>query len=236
MKPLVVIPARGGSKRLPGKNIKPLNGKPLIHYTLEAAREVFDDSIICVSTDDEDIKRVCEQTGLKVPFLRPKELATDTADSRSVLLHAYEYYTNENDYEADVIVLLQPTSPLRNATHIKEAIELYQDELDMVVSVKETDSNPYFLLLEENKDGHLEKILSGDFTRKQDCPTVYEINGAIYIINVRSLLNSDTLVFSRTKKYVMDKKSSIDIDDEFDFKFADYLIKSSSPRSLNNVI
>lgn len=127
---------------------------------------------------------------------------------------------------ADTIVLLQPTSPLRNGNHINECLKLYDgNNVDQVLSVKETDSNPYFLLFEEDEDGYLKKVLSGDFTRKQDCPTVYEINGAIYVINVRSLLDSDTLIFSRTKKYVMDKESSIDIDDEFDFNLAEFILR-----------
>lgn len=225
MNPLVIIPARGGSKRLQGKNIKPLHGKPLIHYTIDAAREVFDDSVICISTDDESIKEVAEQTGLSVPFLRPESLATDTADSRSVLVHAYNFYKNNRNYEADTIVLLQPTSPFRNGTHIKECLNLYDEQLDQVLSVKETDSNPYFLLYEENKEGYLKKILSGDFTRKQNCPIVYEINGAIYVISISSLLNNDSLVFRKTKKYVMDKESSIDIDDEYDFNLAEFILR-----------
>ncbi len=225
MKPLIVIPARGGSKRLPGKNIKLLNGKPLIHYTIEAAREVFDDSIICVSTDDEEIKKVSEQTGLKVPFLRPKELATDTADSRSVLLHAYQYYKEEKVYEANVIILLQPTSPLRNATHIREALELYHGGLDMVVSVKETDSNPYFVLYEENEEGFLEKSKKGDFTRKHDVPKVWELNGAIYVMNVDSLNKSQPKEFAKVVRYEMDPEISVDVDTELDWKYAEEIFK-----------
>lgn len=223
MKPLVVILARGGSKRLPGKNIKPLNGKPLIHYTIEAAREVFDDSIICVSTDDEEIKQVSEQTGLKVPFLRPKELATDTADSRSVLLHANEYYKEEVEYEADVIIMLQPTSPLRNSTHIREALELYNDGLDMVVSVKETDANPYFVLYEENQVGFLEKSKKGDFTRKQDCPKVWELNGAIYVMNAESLKKRQPKDFKKVVRYEMPILESFDIDNDIDFKIVEMI-------------
>jgi N-acylneuraminate cytidylyltransferase len=217
MKPLVVIPARGGSKRLPGKNIMLLNGKPLIHYTIEAAREVFDDSIICVSTDEEEIKRVSEETGLKVPFLRPKELATDTADSRGVLLHAYEYYKEVKGYEADVIILLQPTSPLRNSTHIKEAFELYHNGLDMVVSVKETDSSPYFVLYEENNEGYLEKSKKGNFTRKQDAPKVWELNGAIYVMNIASLKKWHLKDFEKVVSYIMKPQESIDVDTEIDW-------------------
>jgi len=228
MKPLIVIPARGGSKRLPNKNIKPLNGKPLIHYTIEVAREMFDDSIICVSTDDENIITVVEETGLKVPFIRPKDLSTDTADSRSVLLHAHKFYSEKKNYNANVIILLQVTSPIRNAKHVKEAIEMYSETLDMVVSVKETDSNPYFVLFEENKLGYLEKSKSGDFTRSQDCPKVWEVNGAIYVINADSLLKKPINDFKMIKKYRMDSLESVDIDNLIDFKFVSLLLNNES--------
>lgn len=225
MKPLVVIPARGGSQRLPRKNILPLAGKPMIQHTIEAAREVFNDSVICVSTDDNEIIYVSEQDGLKVPFVRPKELATDTADTRSVLLHAYEYYRDFKKYEADLIVLLQPTSPLRKGHHIEEALKLFSDELDMVVSVKETDANPYFVLFEENDVGYLEKSKEGNYSRSQDCPKVYELNGAIYIINLKSLLQYQPTDFKRIVKYIMDNNISIDIDTEVDFKLAELLFE-----------
>lgn len=232
MRPLVVIPARGASKRLPGKNIKPLNGKPLIHYTIEAARGVFDDDVICVSTDDEEIKKVSEETGLKVPFLRPNELATDTADSRSVLLHAHKFYKEEKDYEADVIILLQPTSPLRNATHIIEALELYHEGLDMVVSVKETEANPYFVLFEENKDGYLVKSKAGDFMKKQDCPKVWELNGAIYVINVESLMDKHPKDFEKVVRYEMSSEESVDVDTALDWLILKKLQFSKEQRRL----
>ena len=127
---LVVIPARGGSKGVPGKNIKLLNGKPLIHYTIEAARKIFEDQYIYVSTDSEKIKSVAEQTGLKVPFLRPKNLATDTANTRDVLLHALDEFVLKNKKEPEVIILLQPTSPFRTASHISEALKLYNSTID----------------------------------------------------------------------------------------------------------
>ncbi|MBO6587228.1 MAG: acylneuraminate cytidylyltransferase family protein [Gracilimonas sp.] len=224
MRPLVVIPARGGSKRLPSKNIKPLNGQPLIHYTIEAAREVFDDSIICVSTDDKKIKQVSESVGLNVPFLRPKDLATDKADSRSVLLHALEYYKERKKYEADVIVLLQPTSPFRNANHIKGALNLYKNDLDMVVSAFKTKSNPYFVLFEEDEKGMARKIKKGNYTRSQDCPTVWELNGAIYIISARSLIRKQIHELSNVKLFKMDELYSVDIDDELDFLIAEHII------------
>ena len=224
MKPLVIIPARGGSKGVPKKNIKLLGGKPLIYYTIEAAKAVFEDQFICVSTDDLEIKKVVEQTGLKIPFLRPAELATDTAGTYEVLLHALNYYENL-EYFPDTIILLQPTSPYRTAEHIKEAIKLYTTEIDMVVSVKETKSNPYFNLFEEDVDGFLKKSKESDYTRRQDCPKVWEYNGAIYVINVESLKKLQISKFQKIKKYVMDELSSLDIDSEMDFKIAEILKK-----------
>lgn len=224
MKPLVVIPARGGSKGIPDKNIKLLGGKPLIHYTIEAAREVFSDEVIYVSTDSERIKAVAEETGLKVPFLRPAHLATDTAGTYEVLVHALEH-AEQKGYQPDIVVLLQPTSPFRTAQHIREALELYRPEIDMVVSVKETKSNPYYVLFEENEEGFLQKSKEGSFTRRQDCPKVWELNGAIYIINIKALRLGYLETYKKIKKYVMNEKSSVDIDTQFDLRLAEALKK-----------
>ena len=226
MKPLVVIPARGGSKGVPNKNIKLLNGKPLIQYTIEAARKVFTDEQICISTDDLKIKEVVENIGLKVPFIRPNELATDTAGSYEVLLHAISYYESIG-YNPDTIIMLQPTSPFRTGKHIKEAMKLYDTTLDMVVSVKETSSNPYFLLFEENEEGFLSKSKESNFVTRQDCPKVWEYNGAIYIINVESLKKRPINKFTKVKKYVMDEMSSHDIDSMLDWRVAEILSNKS---------
>mgnify|MGYP002795028999 CR=1 FL=1 len=220
---LVIIPARGGSKGVPGKNIKELGGKPLIQYTIEAARQIVPDNQIIVSTDSPEIKDVVENLGLQVPFLRPKELALDSSGTYEVLLHALDFYEEENS-TPDKIILLQPTSPFRNATHIKEALKLYNKELDMVVSVKEASGNPYYTLREENSSGYLEKSKKGDFTRRQDCPKVWELNGAVYIINVESLKSAPLHQFKKVKKYVMDEFSSHDIDTMLDWKVAEILI------------
>ncbi|WP_445749695.1 acylneuraminate cytidylyltransferase family protein [Polaribacter sp.] len=222
MKPLVIIPARGGSKGVPRKNIKLLNGIPLIHYTIKAAQQIFDNDIICVSTDDEEIKQVAEQTNIIVPFLRPKELASDTAGSYEVLLHAIEHYA-KNGYEADTLILLQPTSPFRTALHMQEALKLYSNEIDMVVSVKETKSNPYYILFEEDENGFLRKSKEASFTRRQDCPKVWEYNGAIYIINIESLKKDTIGRFKKIIKYEMDEFSSHDIDTLFDWDMAELM-------------
>jgi len=226
MKPIIVIPARGGSKGVPGKNIKLLNGKPLIQYTIEAAQAVFDKKSICVSTEDLKIKQTVEQYGQLVPFLRPEELATDTAGTYEVLLHALDFFEKEQQYTPDTLILLQATSPFRTAKHIEEALKLYSNTIDMVVSVKETKANPYYLLKEENKEGWLENSKKGSFTRRQDCPKVYELNGAIYIINIRALKEKSSISeFTQVKKYVMDEFSSHDIDDIMDWKIAEFLVE-----------
>lgn len=224
MKPIVVIPARGGSKGVPKKNIKPLNGKPLIHYSIEAAREVFEDKDIIVSTDDQIIKKAAEDIGLKVPFLRPAQYATDSAGQHETLLHAIEYKRSKGEYP-DTLIILQPTSPLRRGHHIKEALALYSPNIDMVVSVKETDSNPYYVLFEENEKGFLEKSKKGNFVRRQDCPRVWEYNGAIYIVSISSLERSTINGFEKIIKYPMRSIDSVDIDTPLDFKLAELVIK-----------
>ena len=223
---LVIIPARGGSKGVPGKNIKELNGKPLIQYTIEAARELVSDEQIIVSTDSKEIQTVVENLGIKVPFLRPAQLAKDHSGTYEVLLHALDFF-EKNNTKPEKIILLQPTSPFRQGYHIKEAIKLYDENCDMVISVKETKSNPYYLLYEENDQGFLEKSKKGTFTRRQDCPKVWELNGAIYIINSTSLKAQSIIEFKKNIKYVMDERSSHDIDTLMDWKFAEFLISNS---------
>ena len=222
-KSLVIIPARGGSKGVPGKNIKKLKNKPLIYYSLDAARGIFNDDQICVSTDNLEIKKIIELKGIKVPFLRPANLATDTSSTLDVILHAYRYFA-QNGFSAETIVLLQPTSPFRTSQHRLEALNLETNNCDMVVSVKETKANPYFNLFEENEKGFLQISKSGSFTRRQDCPKVWEYNGAIYIINVKSLMSAHSLKFDRIKKYVMDDYSSHDIDSNYDWKMAEIMM------------
>ena len=223
MKPLIVIPARGGSKGVPRKNIKVLGDKPLIQYTIDAAKGVFDDEFICVSTDDFEIKSVVEQLGLKVPFLRPNELASDTAGTYEVLLHAISYYESKG-YFPDTLILLQPTSPFRTSAHIKEALKLYHESIDMVVSVKVTKANPYYILFEEDSNGYLKKTKEANFTRRQDCPKVWEYNGAIYIINVKALKEKTISQFTKVCKFEMDETSSHDIDTLLDWKIAEIII------------
>ncbi len=226
-KTLVIIPARCGSKGLKNKNILTLNNKPLIHHTIDVAREVFDDKIIRVSTDCEKIKSVSEKTGLKVGSLRSKKLAQDTTSSYDLIMHEINNY-EKNNGDLDVVIFLQPTSPFRKPKHIIESQKLYSDKIDMVVSVKRTHSNPYFNLFEESKTGYLKKVKKSIFTRRQDCPDIWEYNGSIYIMNVKSLKKMNLNKFKKIKKYEMDDYHSIDIDNEMDFKLCKFLLDENN--------
>ena len=225
MKILIIIPARGGSKGIPHKNIKPLNGKPLIHYSIDEAREIVDDEDICVSTDDPEIIKCVEDYGLKVPFVRPAELATDTAGTYEVLLHALNYCEQQGKHY-DVVLLLQNTSPFRTAEHVKEALKLYTPDVDMVVSVKECAANPYYCVFEENSEGYLHVCKGdGNIFRRQDAPKVYEYNGAIYIMNAEKLKTTHMHKMQKRVKYVMDNRSSFDLDTMWDWQMAEMMIK-----------
>lgn len=228
MRALVIIPARGGSKGIPRKNIKPFDGKPLIYYTIDCARAICPDEDICVSTDDAEIISVVEKYGLKVPFVRPAELATDTAGTYEVLIHALDYYEKKG-IQYDVVVLLQNTSPFRTPQQVKEALGLYRDDVDMVVSVKECAANPYYCVFEENQEGFLHICKGeGNIFRRQDAPKVYEYNGAIYVMNAKVLKTTHMHKMQKRVKYVMDDLSSFDLDTMWDWKMAEMIKKDTA--------
>lgn len=225
MKFLFVIPARGGSKGIPHKNIKELAGKPLIYYSIDIAKSLADDTDICVTTDDPSIKACVEAYPLEVPFMRPDELATDQSGTYEVLLHAITFYESKGKYY-DAIVLLQPTSPFRTKAQVKEAMEQYHSSLDMVVSVKE--SHVPTVLCQENTEGYLELTFNKSAGRRQDMSIYYEYNGAIYVINVASLKRESIGLFKRKHKYVMNDETSLDIDTPLDWKIAECLMSDHS--------
>lgn len=227
MKTLYVIPARGGSKGIPGKNIKLLAGRPLIAYSIDVARKLADDVDICVSTDDAKIVAVVESMGLKVPFMRPDSLATDSSGTYEVLIHALDFYANKGIIY-DTIVLLQPTSPFRTAEDVRQCIEKYTPQIDMVVSVKEASSNPYYNCFEVNDKGYLH-ISKGDglYTRRQDAPKAWEYNGAVYVINSTSLRKMHLGQFTHRIMSEMPSNRSIDLDTTTDWLIAETLLKQN---------
>ncbi len=224
MNPLVIIPARGGSKGIPHKNIKELGGKPLICYAIDVARKFTTDENICVSTDDDAIIKVVEDYGLKVPFKRPDSLATDNAGTNGVLLHTLDFYENQGR-KIDVIILLQATSPFRRAEDVIESVKIYDDSIDMVTSVMPAKCNPYYDSFEDNAEGLL-SISKGDGTieRRQDAPCVWQQNGAVYVINPGQLKAKGLCGMTRIRKYVMDEIHSVDLDNMLDWKIAEIML------------
>ena len=220
MKTLFLITARGGSKGIPGKNIKLLSGKPLVLYSLEYARIFAEDLDICLSTDSIEILNVAEQAGYTAPFVRPKHLAQDNSGSYEVIVHAVEFY-KQKGIHYDAVVLLQPTSPLRLKKHFEEALELYSPDIDMVVSVLETRLYHYY-----EEINNLLIPFGEVYQRRQDAPILYIYNGSIYIINTDSLLKRRAFKeFHKVRKYVMSENYSLDIDTMDDWARMEYLIE-----------
>lgn len=219
-----IIPARGGSKGIPRKNLKPLAGKPLISYTIKAAlKSQYLDRVI-VSTDDEEIAAVSKQYGAEV-LRRPGKLATDKAKVIDVVLQVFEALSREK-YQAQVMVLLQPTSPLRSAKEIDEAVEMFlKSKSEFLVSVHQIESPPHWTFALSG--GHLMPIFGWRYLklRKQEVPKMYMPNGAIYISRPETIKRYNGFYSAQTLPYIMPREKSIDIDEEIDLKFAEFLLK-----------
>ncbi|TFF74463.1 acylneuraminate cytidylyltransferase family protein [Aeromonas taiwanensis] len=225
---IAIIPARGGSKRLPNKNKLPLAGKPLITWTIEAALEsqLFD--LVLVSTDSQDIANISADSGAIVPFLRPAELATDTATTNDVISNMVKWV--ESQYrEVARVTLLQPTSPLRNANHIKGAMALYNmKNASAVISVCELEHPiQYCNRLPDNLSmaGFIPTIAN---RRSQELERYYRVNGAIYIFDRQYVGSLSDIYSSNSFAYIMEKSASIDIDDAFDLYLSE-CIKNRKP-------
>lgn len=223
MRILYLIPARSGSKGLPGKNTKILGDKPLISYSIDfALQNLKKGDELCISTDDENVIDIAIKKGINIPFKRPLELATDTSTTYDVLIHALNHYVKLGK-RFDALLLLQPTSPFRTENDLKSMLSLYDNNLDMVVSVKIAKENPYFTLFEEN-NGYIVKSKNKNFDRRQDCPEIYAFNGSIYLININSLMNSKINEFTKIRKFVMPEERSIDIDSPADWALAEFYL------------
>ena len=222
---LAIIPARGGSKRLPNKNILPLCGLPLIAHSIAAGRHPYIDRIV-VSTDSQQIADIAAQYGCPVPFLRPAELSNDTASSVDVVLHVLDELQAQGE-EYDAVVLLQPTSPLRTADMVGEAIAYYHDtQAQSVVSVCAVDHPPQWsntLPDDQAMDGFIRPEVQG--LRSQDMQQQYRLNGALYISDVKALRATKSFINEQgTRAFLMDRNVSVDIDEKTDFHIAEALM------------
>lgn len=226
---LAIIPARKGSKGIKNKNIVDLNGKPLIYYTIrEALKSDYVDKVV-VSTDGEKIAKISKEIGAQVPYIRPEHLSTDEAKSIDVVLHCIEYYEEKLKEKYDYVLLLQPTSPLRKVEHIDEAIrKLMASSEKSLIGLCESDKNPVIMrTIEKNK---MKEVISfkGDNLRRQALPKFYTINGAIYINAVSMLKEKKAFLDDKTLPYIMDKKSSVDIDDYVDLELAKIMMNMTN--------
>ncbi len=225
LRAVAIIPARGGSKGLPNKNIRPLGKIPLIGYTINAAKEarVFD--AVVVSTDSDEIAKISKEFSAEIPFIRPDNLACDTAKTIDVVMHALSQMSIEGRY-FDLVVLLQPTSPFRNSSNILQALNKFiEKDANSLVSVCEVHDNPILMRSIDNK-GNARKLLDDCSTvRRQEFPTYYKVNGAIYINKAITLSNSTSLNDNELC-YIMPQLTSIDIDTEEDLLYAEFLLKN----------
>ena len=225
---LGLIPARGGSKGIPGKNIKYLAGKPLIAWTIESALKSKTCSRLIVTTDDEKIARVAREWGADVPFIRPKILATDTSTSISVVEHALIWLEENEQNFPEYIMLLQPTSPLRTRADICNCVDIARTKKAIaVVSVCEANPHPY-IVKKISETGTLENFIPMEkvYDRRQDMPLAYALNGAIYLNRCDSLLSTHSFTPEGTLAYIMPKERSIDIDSPVDFQIAEFLLQT----------
>jgi len=224
------IPARGGSKRIHQKNIHPLAGKPLIQYTIDSALKSSQIDTIVVSTDDPDVVTLSKQNDIEV-LKRPPELVQDNSPTIEAILHFINNY-NERIQDQDIIILLQPTSPLRTKHHIDEALTLFKSkQCDSVVSVTQPEHSPYWC--QKITNGFLTPLFNGYLnTRSQDLPETSIPNGAIYIASVKTLKNSKAYYCPKTIPYIMDREDSIDVDEPIDLIIAESIIKMREKRDV----
>jgi len=225
---LCTICARGGSKGVKNKNIRLLNGKPLIAYTIEQAKESKLFEHIVVSTDSDDIAKVAKEYGAEIFFKRSPKLASDTAGKLDVIRDAFvrseKYYNKTFDYLVD----LDATSPLRNVEDIINSFNLFKNNnYDNLITAMPSKKNPYFNMVEQDKNGrvYLSKKLDISIVRRQDAPKTYDMNASIYIWKREIILNKNSIFLENTGLYVMPEERSIDIDSELDFEFVEFLIR-----------
>ena len=227
---LATICCRGGSKGVPGKNIKLLPTKPLISFTIEAAKKsrLIDDLI--VSTDDNEIANVAKLYGAKVPFMRPAALATDTASKWPVFIHAVETYEKLTGKTVTYLVDLDVTVPLKTAEDIDGAIQLALSDLsaDVVITGYEPERNPYFNMMEIGSDGYAAIVKKSEtpIVRRQDAPIVYSLSPAAYVIKKEALYAYEHWSKARCKIFPIPRERAIDIDTGFDFKIVEFLMNN----------
>lgn len=228
---LGLIPARGGSKGIKKKNIRHLLGKPLISYAIECARACsFIDKVV-VSTDDSEIAKISSECGAEVPFIRPPELAKDNTPMLPVMQHAVESVEEIYRERVNILILLDPTSPLRKVTDVEEALSLFyrDDACQAVVSGCEAHRSPYFNMV-RLEDGFVQILIhtDKDMGCRQECPPVYDLDTTVWIYSREAIMDIGKRIPPRTRLYLVPEERSIHIDTESDFMIVEFLMKQSS--------
>jgi N-acylneuraminate cytidylyltransferase/CMP-N,N'-diacetyllegionaminic acid synthase len=225
---LATICCRGGSKGVPGKNMKLLHGKPLIAYTIEAAKKSTIINDLIISTDSEQIAEAAKRFGAKVPFMRPADLAGDTTSKWPVFIHAVEEYEKSTGSTVDYLVDLDVTVPLKTAEDIDGAINkaLKNNEIDVVITGYEPERNPYFNMMEVKENGFAEIVMKTEvpIVRRQDAPQVYSLTPAAYVIKKSALYNFEHWSKAKCMIHAIPRERAVDIDTEMDFKIVEFLM------------
>ena len=225
---LAIIPARGGSKGVPRKNVKLMNGHPMIYYTIKSALNSHRITRTVVSTDDQEISKVAIECGAEVPFIRPIELSNDAAPTLPVLKHAINYLKEDENYNPNIVVLLFPTYPLRNSEDVDAVIEkLIATKAESVCSVYETDKHPYWMSKIEGDKSFFFKNRKTRISRRQDLPKYYMLGGGIFAYYTKDLMKLKNTHFSLkdNRVIIMPQERCIDIDNPKDFVIAEALMK-----------
>ena len=220
---ICLICARAGSKGLKNKNIKKFYNKPLIEWTFKVAKSIKEFHKVILSTDSKKIIKIAKKNKIEVPFTRPKHLAKDNSKEIYVWRHALKYLQTVDEFP-DVLVILPVTSPLRKKEHVKHAIKKFiKDKSDVLISIKESDNNPYFNMIELSKKKNA-KIVNNKkrFARRQDAPKVYSMSTICFILRPKFILKNKSIFDGRVTTALFDRKYSVDIDDNYDFELAKY--------------
>ena len=228
MKYIALICARGGSKGLPGKNIKLLNGIPLIGWSINIAKQIKRVSRVIISTDSQDIASIAKEYGAEIPFIRPKELALDTTPEWLVWRHAINYLENQKSNEIDNLIVLPATSPLRSVEDVNNCIDEFEKgEADSIITVSDADRSPYYNMVINDNNGFSSVVINNnDIIRRQDSPKGYDMTTVAYIVNFMFVKNSNNIFDGKVRSVMIPKERAIDIDSMLDFKIAEYLIST----------
>ncbi len=229
MKYIVLICARGGSKGLPGKNTRPLNGVPLIGWSINAAKELDAPPRIIVSTDSTEIAQIAKEFGAEVPFIRPVHLAQDDSPEWLVWRHAINYIEKNDKEEIDALIVLPVTAPLRSVDDINACINKFENsKVDSVITVSEADRSPYFNMIVNNDNGYASLVIppKDQITRRQDAPQVYDMTTVAYVVNANFVKSYNGVFEGRVKSVTIPRERAIDIDNLMDFKIAECILQS----------